>query len=114
MSEVKTSEILEILDKLEMFQGQRAGRELWADKPAEIQEQDLTNFNRDIGTIRKYIESQNNVLQRIVERLNGKKKTLCGTYDFYTKPLDRPSCKIAFNNGICESIQVVKEVGGIE
>ena len=53
-------------------------------------------------------------IERIVERLNGKKKTLCGTYDFYTKPLDRPSCKIAFNNGICESIEVIKEEGGIE
>ena len=53
-------------------------------------------------------------MERIIERLEGKKKTLCGTYDFYTKPLDRPSCKIAFNNGICESIEVVKEEGGIE
>ena len=48
MSEIKTSEVLEILDKMEMFQGQRAGRELWADKPREVQEQDLTKFNRDI------------------------------------------------------------------
>lgn len=53
-------------------------------------------------------------MERIVERLQGKKKTLCGTYDFYTKPLDRPSCKIAFNNGICESIEIIKEEGGIE
>ena len=69
MSEIKTSEVLEILDKMEMFQGQRAGRELWADKPREVQEQDLTNFNRDIEKIRKYIESQNNVLQQIVKRI---------------------------------------------
>lgn len=30
-------DVLEILDKLEFFYGQRAGRELWADKPMEVQ-----------------------------------------------------------------------------
>ena len=69
MSEIKTSEVLEILDKMEMFQGQRAGRELWADKPTEVQEEDLSNFNRDIEKIRKYIESQSKVLKRIVKRI---------------------------------------------
>lgn len=48
-------EVLEILDKIEFFQGQRAGRELWLDKPAEIQEEDLKNFNDDIQKIREYI-----------------------------------------------------------
>lgn len=104
MSEIKTSEVLEILDKMEMFQGQRAGRELWSDKPTEVQEQDLTNFNRDIGTIRKYIESQNNVLQRIVERLNGKKRS-DGTES------DREWGKYI---GYVDAIKIVKEEGGIE
>ena len=44
-----------ILDKMEFFQGQRAGRELWLDKPTEIQEEDLKNFNDDIQKIREYI-----------------------------------------------------------
>lgn len=48
-------EVLEILDKIEFFQGQRAGRELWLDKPTEIQEEDLKNFNDDIQKIREYI-----------------------------------------------------------
>lgn len=47
--------ILDILDKFQFFQGQRAGRELWNDKPVEVQEQDLENFNKDIRTIRDYI-----------------------------------------------------------
>ena len=62
-------QVLDILNKFQFFQGQRAGRELWADKPTEVQEEDLKNFNRDIEIIRKYIESQNNVLKRIIERL---------------------------------------------
>lgn len=48
-------EIMEILNKMNFFQGQRAGRELWNDKPFEVQEEDLENFKRDINTIRSYI-----------------------------------------------------------
>ena len=69
MSEITTNEVLEILDKIEMFQGQRAGRELWADKPMEVQDEDIENFNRDIEKIRKYFESNNKVLKQIVKRI---------------------------------------------
>lgn len=48
--------ILDILNKFEMFQGQRAGRELWADKAKEIQDKDIESFNKDLQTIRSYIE----------------------------------------------------------
>lgn len=53
MERVKT--VMEILDKMNFFQGQRAGRELWNDKPFEVQEEDLENFKRDINTIKSYI-----------------------------------------------------------
>ena len=50
---------MEILDKLSFFGGQRSGRELWNDKPREVQDEDIVNFNRDIeylrDIIRKYI-----------------------------------------------------------
>ena len=50
---------IEILDKLSFFGGQRAGRELWNDKPREVQDEDIANFNRDIeylrGVIRKHM-----------------------------------------------------------
>jgi hypothetical protein len=29
--------VFDILDKMELFQGQRAGRELWNDKPKEVE-----------------------------------------------------------------------------
>ena len=102
MSEITTNEVLEILDKMEMFQGQRAGRELWADKPTEVQEQDLTNFNRDIGTIRKYIESQNNVLQRIVERLKEVGDHYFALHDIYVF------------SAMNEAIKICKEEVGID
>ena len=48
---------IEILNKLSFFGGQRAGRELWNEKPRKIQDEDIASFNRDIeylkGIIRK-------------------------------------------------------------
>lgn len=50
---------MEILEKLSFFGGQRAGRELWNDKPREVQDEDIAKFNRDIeylrGVIRKHM-----------------------------------------------------------
>lgn len=58
-SKENISKCLDILDKFQFFQGQRAGRELWNDKPAEIQNQDIKNFNRDIEFIRNVLKSAN-------------------------------------------------------
>lgn len=49
------NEVMDILDKWQFFLGQRAGRELWMDKPTKIQEEDLANFNRDLDTVRSFI-----------------------------------------------------------
>lgn len=50
------NEVIDILEKWQFFLGQRAGRELWMDKPTKIQEEDLANFNRDLETVRSFIE----------------------------------------------------------
>lgn len=47
---------IEILDKWEFFHGQRAGRELWADKPKEVQDKDIADFCRDLGIVREALE----------------------------------------------------------
>lgn len=46
----------DILDKWEFFYGQRAGRKLWADKPTEVQNEDIANFCRDLGLVREALE----------------------------------------------------------
>ena len=46
---------IEILDKFSFFGGQRAGRELWNDKPREVQDEDIASFNRDIEWLREFI-----------------------------------------------------------
>lgn len=47
---------IEILDKWEFFYGQRAGRELWTEKPTELQDEDIANFCRDLGLVREALE----------------------------------------------------------
>ena len=43
--------IIDILEKWSFFFGQRAGRELWRDKPKDVQDQDIADFNRDMDTV---------------------------------------------------------------
>ena len=45
-------QVQDILAKWEFFYGQRAGRELWADKPKEVQDQDIADFCRDLEIVR--------------------------------------------------------------
>ena len=47
---------LECLDKMQFFMGQRAGRELWNEKPHDVQERDLEQYNRDVDTVRALIQ----------------------------------------------------------
>lgn len=54
--EKQIEEVFDILNKFEFFQGQRAGRELWLDKPKEVQDKDIADFVRDIKYIRSYLK----------------------------------------------------------
>ena len=52
---ITKEEALDILDRFEFFQGQRAGRELWFHKPFEVQEKDLADFSRDCRLLIEFI-----------------------------------------------------------
>ena len=52
---VTKEQVIDILEKFDFFQGQRAGRELWNDKPFDVQEKDINNFSRDVSLIKEYI-----------------------------------------------------------
>lgn len=60
--------IIDILEKWSFFFGQRAGRELWGDKPKEVQDQDIADFNRDMNTVRSALRP---VSREQVEKLRG-------------------------------------------
>ena len=61
--------IIDILEKWSFFFGQRAGRELWGDKPKEVQDQDIADFNRDMNTVRSALRP---VTREQVEKMRGK------------------------------------------
>ena len=65
MNELKPEDVMDILEKMDFFQGQRAGRELWHEKPFEVQEQDIADFSRDVSTIKLFI---NIVLSQLREK----------------------------------------------
>lgn len=52
---ITKEQAIDILDKFDFFQGQRAGRELWSDKPYEVQEEDIKAFSRDVAELKAYI-----------------------------------------------------------
>lgn len=52
----KQTKVFGILDKMEFFQGQRAARELWNDKPKEVKDKDIADFIKDINYIRSYLQ----------------------------------------------------------
>lgn len=62
----------ELLDKMQFFGGQRAGRELWADKPYETQERDIEAFNRDIDSLRYIIRQLEMRIERLEMRISNR------------------------------------------
>ena len=84
----KQEKVFDILNKFEFFQGQRAGRELWNDKPKEVQDKDISDFIKGINYIRSYLQDSV-VLSR--EELS-KKYVSRDTYDSeieYRKVLEK-------------------------
>lgn len=53
---ITKAQAIDILEKFDFFQGQRAGRELWNDKPKDIQDKDIANFSRDCQLLIEYVK----------------------------------------------------------
>ena len=52
---ITKEQAIDIVEKFEFFQGQRAGRELWADKEYSAQEVDLVNFRQACYELLEYL-----------------------------------------------------------
>lgn len=48
-------------------------------------------------------------VDKVIERLEESKKNICGRYNHETPLLEKPSYKMAFNNGIERAIEILKE-----
>lgn len=58
MNDIKSIEkALDILEKFKFFQGQKAGRELWGDKPKEIQDRDIKDFVDNVDYVKGVIKN---------------------------------------------------------
>ena len=54
---ITKEQAIDIINKFEFFQGQRAGRELWFDKEYSVQEADLVNFRQDCYELLEYLKN---------------------------------------------------------
>ena len=52
---ITKEQAIDILELFDFLQGQRAGRELWNDKPFEVQERDIRNFSNNVALLKEYI-----------------------------------------------------------
>ena len=71
MTEKITKEqAIDILEKFEFFQGQRAGRELWNAKPYDVQEKDLEDFSRGCRLLIDYIQQTAVPFAKLANKIN--------------------------------------------
>lgn len=70
MEDNEIIEAFDILEKMEFFGGQRAGRELWFDKPIDIQNKDIKGFLRDIDFLKSFINRQQADIERLKDEVS--------------------------------------------
>ena len=61
---ITKEQAIEILDRFDFFQGQRAGRELWHEKPYDVQERDIKDFAQNVALLREYINADEDARRR--------------------------------------------------
>lgn len=59
---------LDILCKIDFF-GQRAGMELWNEKPTDVQNQDIENHSKDIAFLKDFFNRQQAEIERLKKLL---------------------------------------------
>ena len=64
----------DILDKLDFFGGQRVGRELWFEKPFDVQNEDIEDFSKDIAFLKDFINRQKAEIERVTAEANRYKR----------------------------------------
>ena len=81
MTDNEIKKALDILDRFDLFGGQRAGRELWNEKPVDVQNEDIEKFVKDVVFLKDLI----NRLQAENERLKNAYKQCAWERDVFAK-----------------------------
>ena len=109
MTDNEIIKVKDILEKWEFFLGQRAGRELWFDKPAEIQDKDIYNFLRDLKSVKDlitYQQSENKRLGKEVDLVSIQFQDLQERYEEAQAKIDKlkecPKCVYEYDGEIME------------
>ena len=80
MNMTREEAIIDILEKWSFFFGQRAGRELWGDKPKAVQDQDIIDFNREMEIVCSALRP---ITREQVEKVWRGKWVKCKHADYY-------------------------------
>ena len=67
----------DLLDKFDFFYGQRAGRELWNEKPVDIQDKDIESFSNDVAFLKDFINRQRADIERLEKENKNLLSKLC-------------------------------------
>lgn len=87
LNQEQTVKALDILEKMNFFQGQRAGRELWFDKPIEIQEQDIASFSQGVAFLKTLIRELTEENEEKDETIAGLIGTIKDAYGFAVREM---------------------------
>ena len=102
----------DILAKLDFFGGQRAGRELWNEKPVDVQNEDIKEFIKDIEFLKDLInrlQAENEKLKAYIQN-NGSGWGLISHLEFcknlkaeaYKECIEKVKAK-ATDIGVCDA-----------
>lgn len=64
MTDIEIIKVFDVLDKLDFF-NQRAGRELFGDKPTDVQDKDIENFSKDVAFLKVFLNRQKTEIERL-------------------------------------------------
>lgn len=85
MTDNEIKKALDVLDRFDLFGGQRAGRELWNEKPVDVQNEDIENFVKDVVFLKDLI----NRLQAEINHLENESDALLADIDFRDAEIER-------------------------
>lgn len=67
MTDNEFAKAIDLCEKLDFFGGQRAGRELWFEKPVDVQDIDIKQFVEDVAFLKDFINRQKAEIEQLKE-----------------------------------------------
>ena len=115
---------LDILERFDFFQGQRAGRELWNEKPFDVQEQDIAKFSQDVAWLKNYIKElteENESRKQTIDQLGKNNDEIARVYPLAIKEAEANTVRKmqkrlkakAYTNNYCQDVVLLSNIDQI-